>query len=104
VLTFDADKATMRWPALLGVASYVMYRGDLGDLVDANADGLPDNGYGVCVTGSDPDPADTVFVDAEVPGEGHGFFYVKGVKDGAAVRGLGVTSAVKARVPAVTCP
>jgi len=58
----------------------------------------------VCVTGSDPDPADTVFVDTEAPLEGQGFFYLKGVRDGAAVRGLGVTSAVKPRVPAVACP
>ena len=103
-LSFDADKATLHWPALQGVPSYVMYRGDLADLVDGNADGLPDAGYGVCVTGSDPNPADSVFVDAETPAEGHGFFYVKGVRDGAAVRGLGVTSAVKPRVPAVECP
>jgi cytochrome c peroxidase len=103
-LTFDADKTTLRWPALQGVPSYVMYRGDLADLVDGNADGLPDAGYGVCLTGTDPNPADTVFIDTETPFEGRGFFYLKGVKDGVAVRGLGVTSAVKQRVPAVSCP
>jgi cytochrome c peroxidase len=103
-LTFDADKTTLRWPALAGVPSYVMYRGDLADLVDGNSDGLPDAGYGVCVTGGDPNPADTVYVDTEIPVEGRGFFYVKGVRDGATVRGLGVTSAVKQRVPAVACP
>ncbi len=104
VLSFDADKATLHWPALQGVPSYVMYRGDLADLVDGNGDGLPDAGYGVCVTGNDPNPADAVFVDAETPAPGHGFFYVKGVRDGATVRGLGVTSAVKPRAPAVECP
>jgi hypothetical protein len=103
-LSFDADKATLRWPALQGVPSYVMYRGEISDLVDGNGDGLPDAGYGVCVTGNDPNPADTVFIDAEVPAEGHGFFYVKGVRDGATVRGLGVTSAVKPRVPLAECP
>ena len=103
-LAFDADKSTLHWPALQGVPSYVMYRGDLDDLVDANTDGVPDFGYGVCVTGTDPNPADTVFVDAETPAAGHGFFYVKGVRDGASIRGLGVTSGVKARVPAVGCP
>jgi len=103
-LSFDADKTTLRWPALLGVASYVMYRGDLADLVDLDVDGLPDNGYGVCITGNDPNPADTVFVDGDTPAAGHGFFYLKGVRDGAVVRGLGVTSAVKPRVPAVGCP
>jgi len=103
-LAFDADKTTLRWPALQGVASYVMYRGDLADLVDLDSDGLPDAGYGVCITGNDPNPADTVFVDDEVPAAGHGFFYLKGVRDGGTVRGLGVTSAVKPRVPAVGCP
>jgi hypothetical protein len=103
-LAFDADKATLHWPSLQGVPSYVMYRGDLADLVDGNADGLPDAGYGVCVTGNDPNPTDTVFVDSDTPAAGQGFFYLKGVRDGATVRGLGVTSAVKPRMPAVECP
>ena len=103
-LSFDANKTTLRWPALSGVPSYVMYRGDLDDLVDGNADGVPDFGYGLCVTGSDPDPADVVFVDPEIPVEGRGFYYVKGVRDGATIRGLGVTSTVEPRVPAGECP
>ena len=103
-LNFDPDKTTMRWPSLLGVPSYVMYRGSIADLVDFNADGLPDSGYGVCITDLDPNPADSIFVDAELPTEGQGFFYIKGVRDGGIVRGLGVTSAVKPRVPAAECP
>ena len=104
LLSFDADKSTISWPALQGVPSYVIYRGDLADLVDGNADGLPDNGYGVCMNLIDPNPGDTVFVDNEVPQEGHGFFYIKGVVDGTTVRGLGVASNVKPRVPQVLCP
>ncbi len=103
-LSFDADKATMRWPPLQGVSAYVLYRGNLSELVDVDHDGLPDLGYGVCVSESDPNAADGVFEDAQTPGEGQGFFYVKGVKDGGTIRGLGVTSAVKQRVPAVSCP
>ena len=80
-LSFDADKTTMRWPLLQGVLSYVMVRGNLSDLVDVDHDGLPDLGYGDCVSGSDPNTA-----------------------DGGAIRGLGVTSAIKPRVPAVSCP
>jgi cytochrome c peroxidase len=102
-LSFGADKSTISWPSLQGVLSYVVYRGDLSDLVDTNGDGLPDAGYGSCVGESDPNPADTIFVDNESPAEGRGFFYLKGVIDGATVRGLGVTSAVKPRVPAVLC-
>lgn len=104
VLSFDADKSTIHWPPLSGVASFVMYRGDLADLVDADHDGLPDSGYGVCVTGNDPNPADTVYLDVDMPAEGQGFYYLKGVREGATVRGLGVTSAVKPRVPAASCP
>jgi hypothetical protein len=81
-----------------------MYRGDLADLVDADLDGLPDLGYGQCITDSDPDTADGSFVDSTIPADGHGFFYLKGVRDGGIVRGLGVTSAAKPRVPAVSCP
>ncbi|HEX4822949.1 MAG TPA: cytochrome c peroxidase [Candidatus Polarisedimenticolaceae bacterium] len=103
-LSFDADKVTLRWPAIGGIALYTMYRGNLEDLVDFNGDGLPDHGYGVCMNGSDPDPTDTTYVDNEVPLEGHGFFYVKGVRDGSVDRGLGVTSSVQARVPAASCP
>jgi cytochrome c peroxidase len=103
-LMFDADKATIHWPALQGVSSYVMYRGDLDDLEDLDVDGLPDRGYGFCVSDTDPDPSDTVYFDDEMPSEGRGFFYIKGVRDGGTIRGLGVTSAVQPRVPAVSCP
>jgi hypothetical protein len=94
LLSFDADKTTLHWPSLQGVPSYVMYRGDLADLVDGNADGLPDAGYGVCVTGDDPNPTDTVFVDSDTPAAGQGFFYLKGW---TARPCAGVTSAVKPR-------
>ena len=103
-LSFDADKTTMRWPLLQAVSAYVMYRGKLSDLVDADLDGLPDLGYGNCVSDADPNTADAVYVDSEAPAEGEGFFYLKGVRDGATIRGLGVTSSVKQRVPAVSCP
>jgi cytochrome c peroxidase len=104
LLSFDADKATLRWPALQGITAYVMYRGNLDELVDADLDGLPDGGYGVCVSVNDPNTADNVYFDDSLPAEGHGFYYIKGVRDGGTIRGLGVTSAVKARVPAVSCP
>lgn len=103
-LNFAPDKTTMNWPPLLGVASYQIFRGDLAGLVDANHDGLPDAGYGTCVTGDDPNPADAQFVDPTMPDEGGGFFYLKAIVDGGTVRGLGVTSAGKLRVPGVACP
>ncbi len=103
-LSFEADKTTMRWPLLLGVPAYVMYRGNLSDLIDADHDGVPDLGYGLCISDIDPNTADDVYLDSQTPASGQGFFYVKGVRDGGTIRGLGVTSAVKQRVPAVSCP
>ena len=103
-LFFDQDRMTLHWPALQGVTSYVVYRGALSDLIDSDHDGLPDEGYGVCITGTDPDPSDTTFVDPELPGSGGGFFYLKGVVDGGIVRGLGVTSSGLTRQVASPCP
>ena len=103
-LVFAADKVTLSWPPLSGISTYVMYRGNLADLVDLDHDGYPDAGYGVCMNSTDPNTSDTIFVDPEVPLEGQGFFYIKGVVDGTSQRGLGVTSSVVARVPAVSCP
>lgn len=103
-LGFDGSKTTLRWPPLAGVSSYALVRGDLADLVDTNQDGLPDLGFGACVSGSDPNPADGVFVDPEMPESGAGYFYLKGVVEGGNVRGLGVTSAGRPRVPAAPCP
>lgn len=103
-LDFDADRSTMHWPQLQGVGAYVVYRGDLADLVDLDHDGLPDAGYGACVSGNDPNTADAVFFDGDTPSEGRGFFYLKGVLDDGIVRGVGVTSTVKPRVPGAPCP
>jgi len=102
-LFFDADKTTMHWPALAGVASFVVYRGNLADLVDRNLDGLPDAGYGACLTAGDADATDTLFVDTALPAVGTGFFYLKAVVDGSGVRGLGVTSDGKPRDAGVPC-
>lgn len=95
------DKTTFNWPPLVGIPSYVVYRGEVADLVDANRDGMPDGGTGDCLP--DPAPADTTFVDQDRPAPGRAFFYVKGVRDGGAIRGLGTTSDGKARVPRVPC-
>lgn len=103
-LSVDPDRVTLRWPALQGVASYVVYRGRLSDLVDADHDGLPDGGYGVCIDDLDPNTTDTTLVDVSTPSAGEGFFYLKGIVDGGTIRGLGVTSAGLLRQPAISCP
>lgn len=103
--TIAADRVTLVWPAVTGATSYDVYRGTLAGLVDLDGDGLPDAGYGDCMTALDDDPKDTFFVDAEVPATaGDGFFYLLSVIDGAGESGLGTTSAGLIRQAATACP
>ena len=104
LLFLDPDRVTLRWPALQGVQSYVIYRGNLSDLGDSDHDGIPDLGYGSCVSGADPNPADTVFVDTQIPVPGNGFFYLKAVVDAQGVRGFGTTSSGTPRPLPPACP
>jgi hypothetical protein len=102
--SFLSDRVTLVWPAVIGALTYDMYRGDLSGLVDGNGDGLPDDGYGTCMTGLDDDPRDTFFIDPDMPSSGDGFFYLMSVVDAGGDGGLGTTSAGLARVPEVPCP
>lgn len=105
VLAFLPDGETLAWPVLAGVASYGIYRGSLSDLADADADGLPDAGFGDCMAAMDADATDGSFLDPDLPPPGGGFFYLKSVVDGSgSERALGATSAGLPRVPAVPCP
>jgi len=103
-LTFEADRMTLVWPAVTGALSYDIYRGDASVLVDGDDDGLPDSGYGACMTALDDDPHDTFFVDAETPSEGEGFFYLISVIDAHGDGGIGTTSDGLPRLPQVPCP
>lgn len=95
------DKQTLRWSPLDWAASYRVYRGELAELVDA----LPENGYGECASGSDPDPTDTMLVVTDVPRSGTGYFYLAGFVDEHGVASmLGTTSQGVARWPGVDCP
>lgn len=95
----------LTWPELDGIGSYRIYRGALADLEDASGDGLPDAGYGACVSQSDPDASDTTFVDPTVPAPGAGFFYLKAAVDAAGYEvGLGATHAGLPRWVAASCP
>jgi hypothetical protein len=54
---------------------------------------------------SDPNTADTTFVDPEAPPAGQGFFYLKSVIDAhGAERGLGATSDGRAHIVVTPCP
>ncbi len=104
MLAFDADGTTMRWPGVVGATSYNFYRGDLSTLTDGNLDGLPDSGYGICFSGSDPDTTDNAFSDGDVPAlGGDGFFYVRSVVS-AGGEDLGTTSGGLGRSVVVPCP
>lgn len=93
-----ASHATLQWPALEGVQRYQVYRGSLASLRGGG-------GYGACASAGEADPTDTVFQDAEDPGEGQGFFYLKSVLDGSgAERGLGTDGAGVPRTVLVSCP
>ncbi len=102
--TFLPDRVTLVWPAVTGALSYDIYRGYVSSLVDVDDDGLPDTGYGVCMTALDDDSRDTFFVDPDLPAAGTGFFYLMSVIDAQGDNGIGATSSGLARVPQVPCP
>ena len=98
---FFSDKTTLQWPTLYGAADYRVYRGNLSDLFDTDADGLAENGYGDCQTST----VASSYVDATIPTAGSGFFYLIGFQDGAGVDSmLGTVSSGGARLPATSCP
>jgi polyhydroxybutyrate depolymerase len=106
-----ADKDTITWPPIHVALEYRMYRGDVGDLTDMDEDGIPDQGYGDCVSDMDPNLMDTTFVDTEVPSPGEGFFYnftyvdvVHPIGGGGQEGGLGKTGAGIVRPNFVPCP
>lgn len=105
VLDIAPDHETLSWPTLAGVSRYNVYRGTLADLRTLGPDGLPAMGFGVCVSATDPNNADTIFLDTQVPDPGTGFFYLKDVVDAhGQERGLGATSDGRAHTVLAPCP
>lgn len=104
-LRFEPDAVTLAWDPVSEALSYNVYRGGLAQMRDADGDGLPDGGYGECQNGRDPDPADTVFIDGDVPaGPAGGFFYLVTFVGPYGEKGLGTTSAGLRRTVAASCP
>lgn len=99
------DSETLSWPPVAAASRYDVYRGDLA-LADGTGDGLPDDGYGSCVSQTDPDVFDTTFADATTPSPGEGFVYTVGYVDldFSEHGGIGVTSTGEQRTPPVPCP
>jgi hypothetical protein len=102
---FSANHQTLTWDAMAGATQYDVYRGPMTNLVDANADKLPDGGYGTCQNSRDPNLTDTAFVDTDVPTAAQkGFFYLVAYKTGGVEHGLGANSFGTARPESSPCP
>lgn len=99
------DPQTLIWLAVFAASSYDIYRVGL-PFVDATGDGLPDGGYGTCVSQTDPDTSDTELIDATVPSPGAALAYIVGYVDTTFAQhgGIGVTSAGVQRTPPPPCP
>jgi hypothetical protein len=73
--------------------------------VDANADHVPDGGYGTCQNSRDAILTDTTFLDTDVPSVAQkGFFYLVSYKAGGIEKGLGTNSYGTPRTVAAPCP
>lgn len=99
------DEQTLEWPPLRWADEYRVYRGELADLLDADRNGLPDAGYGDCVSGADPDATDTRLVLNDQPPPGGGWFYLVGFREADGTESiLGTTSERLSRRPRLPCP
>jgi hypothetical protein len=102
---FAADRQSLTWDPMAGATRYNVYRGPLTNLVDANADHVPDGGYGTCQNSRDANLTDTTFVDTDIPTVAQkGFFYLVDYKSGSAELGLGANGFGTARTESSPCP
>ena len=102
---FAADRQSLTWDVVAGATRYNLYRGPLTNLVDANADHLPDGGYGTCQNARDANLTDTTFIDTDVPTPAQkGIFYLIDYKSAGLELGLGANSFGAARTEASPCP
>jgi len=102
---FGANKQSLNWTAVAGATQYNVYRGTQTNLVDVNADHIPDGGYGTCQNSRDAILTDTTFLDTDVPSVAQkGFFYLVSYKVGGVEKGLGTNSFGTARTVAAPCP
>jgi hypothetical protein len=102
---FAADRQSLTWDGMAGATRYNVYRGPLTNLVDANADHVPDGGYGTCQNSRDANLTDTTFVDTDIPTVAQkGFFYLVDYKSGGVEVGLGANSFGAARTESSPCP
>jgi hypothetical protein len=102
---FAADRQSLTWDAMAGATRYNVYRGPLTNLIDANADHIPDGGYGTCQNSRDGNLTDTTFLDTDIPTLAQkGFFYLVDYKSGSVELGVGANSFGTARTESSPCP
>jgi hypothetical protein len=102
---FAANKTSLTWDAVAGATQYNVYWGPQTNLVDVNADHIPDGGYGTCQNSRDAILTDTAFLDTDVPTVAQkGFFYLVSYKLGGVEKGLGTNSYGTPRTVAAPCP
>lgn len=102
---FGPNHQTLTWDVVAGATQYNVYRGPQTNLIDANADHLPDGGYGACQNSRDANLTDTTFVDTDIPTVGQkGFFYLVSYKLAGVEKGLGTNSFGTARTVSAPCP
>ena len=101
---FAANKQSLTWDAVAGATQYNTYRGPMTNLTDANADHLPDGGYGTCQNARDGNLTDTTFLDTDVPAVAQGYFYLVAYRLGGVHLGLGTNSFGTARTVTSPCP
>ena len=102
---FAVDKQTLTWDVVGGATQYNVYRGPFTNLTDANANHLPDGGYGTCQNSRDGNLTDTTFVDSNIPSAAEkGFFYLVSYKSSGVEKGLGMNTFGMARTIAAPCP
>lgn len=101
-LRWLSDKVTLVWDPIAGAIKYNTYRGLTSQLVDADDNGLADNGYGACQT--DSNPTDTQFVDTTKPARGTSYYYLVAYVKTFLEEGLGKSSSGLDRFPTTPCP
>ena len=101
-LSFAADGRTLGWPFDRYAVFHEFYRGTVSELIDSDFDGLPDEGYGVCL-GEVPG-ARNEWVTVDQPTGHDGFFYLLDTVGPNGPSGLGTNSASQERFPTEICP
>jgi hypothetical protein len=100
-----SDAGTFAWASTPGAQSYVVYRGMVSSLADANGDGLADAGYGGCAGAVDAGGDEVLFSDpGPDPPVGQAAFLLVAPVTLHGEVSLGASSTGLRRHPSAPCP